>query len=65
MTEPNGRATIREVYDLVAETRKDILAELDGLSERVSVLERWRSFLVGALAIITAGIGLASPYFLR
>ena len=53
---PNGKASIREVYTLVQEVRDD-LADLRGCIEhRIDRLERWRSYLTGAGAVVSVGL---------
>lgn len=55
----NGRATLREVIALLQRVEDKIDDLRDRTESRLDSLERWRSFLAGALAILSVGFSVA------
>lgn len=59
MNESNGRATIREVYELLGRVEDKIDEQLAKQDQRISALERWRAYVAGIAVAISTGIGFA------
>lgn len=62
MSESNGRATIREVYELLGRVEDKIDAQLAHHDLRLGSLERWRAYLAGIAVAVSTGIGFAIKY---
>jgi hypothetical protein len=63
--EGNGRASLRDVYQIVQRIEDKVESVEDKLDKRLRSLENWRWWMTGIGSVIVLGLGLLARFIVR